>query len=102
MVHVYAIRRGKCGRAVTAWEAGLSNQQVVNLLSKMPETCGYRAAERGPMPFAQMASVLGLTKQRVQQLGVEILEKARGRAKTYGLELHVPAVEPGMWEELIG
>lgn len=46
----------------------LSNDQIIEKISQMPETCTLDVADQGGLTFDDMAHVLGLTRSRVAQL----------------------------------
>lgn len=59
----------------------MSDDSILELMEKLPETCTLDAAENGPLTLEEVGSIFGITRERVRQIEgyVGIGEKKQNR-----------------------
>jgi hypothetical protein len=45
-----------------------SDDEIVDFILNLPETCTLDVAERGPLTLDEISEVLGVTKERIRQI----------------------------------
>lgn len=68
---------GRNGRSVTIPKGLMSDP--ADVLYRMPDTCALDVADRGPQTLDAIGNTLGVTKERIRQIEVSLLEKLKRR-----------------------
>lgn len=100
LIHLYGATRNANHQAQTVWEAGLSDEQIVDLLSEMPETCAARVMEDGPHSDYELADTLGITRAAVNQLYRVAVVKLIAPARRAGIAGAWPAEPINGWQTI--
>lgn len=76
-----------------------SDEDVAEAILAMPEQCSLAVADRGPSTLKEIGRLLGgLSRERIRQLELAGLARARGRATGHQLEAEDFSHPEGEWQ----